>query len=96
MKKNITQPMTQLHLPRSLYDSFVYDFPYDFFGIVGGYKLRRMCLHCLRSPCDSVRRHTRTKPYRDFADIVRKPQGYRAVIVLSSQPPYINRTMPVR
>ena len=41
-------------------------------------------------------RQTRTKPYRDLADIVRQPQGYRTIIVLSSRPPYINRTMPVR
>ena len=84
------------HLPRSLYDLFVYDFLYDFFGIVGGYKLRRMCVHCLRSPYDFFRRQTRTKPYRDLADIVGQPQGYRAIIVFSSRPPYINRTMPVR
>ena len=44
--------MPRLHLLRSSYDLFVYDFPYDLFGIVGGYKLRRMCLHCLRSPYD--------------------------------------------
>ena len=44
--------MPRLHLLPSSYDLFVYDFPYDFFGIVGGYKLRRMCLHCLRSPYD--------------------------------------------
>ena len=44
--------MPQLHLLRSSYDLFVYDFLYDFFGIVGGYKPRRMCLHCLRSPYD--------------------------------------------
>ena len=44
--------MPRLHLLRSSYDLIVYDFPYDFFGIVGGYKLRRMCLHCLRSPYD--------------------------------------------
>ena len=42
--------MARLHLLRSSYDLFVYDFVYDFFGIVGGYKSRRMCLHCLRSP----------------------------------------------
>ena len=92
--------MPQLHLPRSSYDLFVYDFPYDFFGIVGGYKLRRMCLHCLRSPCDFFRWQTRTKPYRDLADIVRQPQGYHAVIVLSSRPPYYKshdaRTMTLR
>ena len=44
--------MPWLHLPRSSYYLFVYDFLYDFFGIVGGNKLRRMCLHCLRSPYD--------------------------------------------
>ena len=88
--------MPRLHLLRSSYDLFVYDFLYDFFGIVGGYKLRRMCLHCLRSPYDFFRRQTRTKLYRDHADIVRQPQGYRTIIVLSSRPPYINRTMSVR
>ena len=41
-----------------------------------------------------LRRQTRTKPYRDLADIVRQPQGYRTIIVLSLRPPYINRTMP--
>ena len=35
--------MPQLHLLLLLYDLLVYDFPYDFFGIVGGYKLQRMC-----------------------------------------------------
>ena len=88
--------MPRLHLLRLLYDLFVCDFPYDFFGIVGGYKLRRMCLHCLRSPYDLFRRQTRTKPYRDLADIVRQPQGYGTIIVLSSRPPYINRTMTLR
>ena len=87
--------MPRLHLQRSSYDLFVYDFLYDFFGIVGGYKLRRMCLHCLRSPYDFLRQ-TGTKPYRDLADIVRQPQGYRTIIVLYSRPPYINRRMTVR
>ena len=91
-----TTVMPRLHLPRSSYDLFVYDFLYDFFGIVGGYKLRRMCLHCLRSPYDFFWRETRTTLYRDLADIVRQPQSYRTIIVLSSRPPYINRTMPVR
>ena len=88
--------MPRLYLPRSLYDLFVYDFPYDFFGIVGGYKLRCMCLHCLRSPCDFFRLQTRTQSFRDLADMVQQPQGYRAVIVLSSQPPYINHTITLR
>ena len=80
--------MPQLHLLRSSYDLFVYDFLYDFFGIVGGFKLRRMRLHYLRSPYDFFRRQTRTKLYRDLGDIVRQPQGYRTIIVLSSRPPY--------
>ena len=88
--------MPGLHLLGSSYDLFVYDFPYDFFGIVGGYKLRRMWLHCLRSPYDFFRRQTRTKPYRDLADIAPQPHCCRAVIVLPSRPPYTNRTMPVR
>ena len=51
-----SQVMPRLHLPRSSYDLVAY----DFFGIVGGYKLRRMCLHFLRSPYDFFRRQTRT------------------------------------
>ena len=54
--------MPRLHLLRSSYDLFVYDFFLRFFGIVWGYKLRRMWLHCLRSPYDFFRRQTRTKP----------------------------------
>ena len=88
--------MPRLHLLRSSYDLAVYDFPYDFFGIVGGYKLRRLRLHCLRSPYDFFRRQTWTKPHRHLADIVRQPQGYRTVIVVSSLPLHINRTMPAR
>ena len=77
--------MPRLHLLPSSYDLFVYDFLYDFLSIVGGYKLRRLCLHYLRSPYDFFRRQTRTKPYRDLADIVRQPQGYRTIIMLTSQ-----------
>ena len=45
--------MPSSHLPRTLCDKFVYDFPCDFyFGIVGGYGLRHMCSHCLRASCD--------------------------------------------
>ena len=89
--------MPRLHLSRSSYDLFVYDFLYDFFGVVDEYKLRHMCLHdCLRSPYHFFRLQTRTIPYRDLADNVRQPQGYRTIIVLSSRLPYINRTMPVR
>ena len=55
-----------------------------------------MRLHCLRSPYDFFRRQTITKLYRDLVDIVRPPQGYRTIIVLSSRPLYMNRTMAVR
>ena len=79
--------MSRLHLPRSSYNLSVYDFLYHFFSIVVGYKLRRMCLHCLQPPYDFFRLQTRTKPYRDLADIIRQPQGYHTIIVLSSQPP---------
>ena len=44
--------MLSSHLPRTPCDKFVYDFPCGFWGIVGGYGLRRMCSHCLRASCD--------------------------------------------
>ena len=44
--------MPSSHLPRTPCDKFVYDFPCDFLGIVGGYGLRHMCSHCLRASCD--------------------------------------------
>ena len=71
--------MPRLHLSRSSYDLFVYDFPYDFFGIVGGfirYKLRRMRLHCLRSPYDFFRRQNRTK----LTETLRIPYDNRKVV----------------
>ena len=51
----IWEVMSWLHLLWSSYDLFVYNFPFNFFGIKGGFKLRRMCLHCLWSPCDFFR-----------------------------------------
>ena len=49
--------MPTSHLPRELAprtpcNKFVYDFPCDFLGIVGGYGLRHMCSHFLRASCD--------------------------------------------
>ena len=44
--------MPSLHLLRSSYDGLVYDFPCDLGGSVGGYGLRFLCLHYLRSSCD--------------------------------------------
>ena len=48
----ITCIMPSSHLPRTPCDKFVYDFPCDFWGIVGGYGLRNMYSHCLRALCD--------------------------------------------
>ena len=72
--------MPRLHLLRSSYDLFVYDFPYDFFGIVGGYKLRRMCLHCLRSPYDFFG----DKLGQNLTETLRISYDNRKVIVQSS------------
>ena len=44
--------MPSSHLPRTPCDKFVFDFPCDFLGIVGGYGLRHMCSHCLRESCN--------------------------------------------
>ena len=44
--------MPSSHLPRALCDKFVYDFPCNFLGIIGGYGLRHMCSHCLRASCN--------------------------------------------
>ena len=46
--------------------------------------------------CDFFRVQTRTQSFRDLADIVQQPQGYPAVIVLSSQPPYKNHTITLQ
>ena len=87
--------MPGLHLPRSSYNLFVYDFPYDFFGIVGGYKLRRMRLHCLRSPYDFFRRQTR-KNLTDLADIVRLSYNHRVIFTTSHYKSHDARTMTMR
>ena len=87
--------MPRLHLPRPSYDLFVYDIPYDLFGIVGGNNYD-VCVYIANDHPAIFWRQTMTKPYRDLADIVRQPCGCRAVIMLSSRPPYSNRTMPVR
>ena len=44
--------MPSSHLPRTPCDKFVYEFPCDFLGIVGGSGLRHMCSHCLRASCN--------------------------------------------
>ena len=44
-----TRLMLSSHLPRTPYEKFVYDFPCNCLGIVGGYGLRHMCSHYLRA-----------------------------------------------
>ena len=78
--KSVGYLMPRLNLLRSSYDLFVYDFPYDFFGIVGGYKLRRMCLHCLRSPYDFLG----DKLGQNLTETLRISYDNRKVIVQSS------------
>jgi len=75
-----------LHLPRAPCDKFVYDFPYDFWGIVGGYGLRRICLHYIRLSCDfctDSEGTDRDKSVRrlrgDCTEIVQFQCGHRAV-----------------
>ena len=79
------------HLPRTPCDKFVYDFLCDFLGIVGGYGLRHMCLHCLRASCDffyGPRGEPGVNPYRDCAEIVRKLCNVSAVSAASARKSY--------
>ena len=70
--------MHRLHLPRSSYDLFVYHFLYDFFGIVGGYKLRRVYIaydHLTISFSDKLE--------QNFTETLRISYDIRKVIVQS-------------
>ena len=49
--RSLNLKMPSLHLPLAPCDKFGYDFYADFFDIVGGYGLRHMCLHYVRSSC---------------------------------------------
>ena len=92
--------MPSSHLPRTPCDKFVYDFPCDFGGIVGGYGLWHMCSQCLRASCNFFYTGPRGQPgvnlYRDCAEIVRKSCNVSAVADQSPQPPQGNRTEPVQ
>ena len=89
--------MPSSHLPRTPCDKFVYDFPCDVLGIVGGYGLRHMCSHCLRASCDffygasgATRGKSVQRLCRDCTEIVQCQCSFRAVS------PHGNRTEPVR
>ena len=86
--------MPSSHLPRTLCDKFVYDFPCDFWGIVGGYGLQRMCSHCLRASCDffyGASGATRGKSVQrlcgDCTEIVECHCNCRAVSAASARSP---------
>ena len=102
-------PTCSSHLPRTPCDKFVYDFPCDFGGIVGGYGLRRMCSYCLRASCDffyGASGATRGKSVHrlcgDCTEIVQCQCSCRAVSAASARKSYGARagiglrTMPVR
>ena len=83
-------------LPQSSYDLFVYEFLYDFFGIVGAISY---------DVCVYIANDHHTISFGDpleqnFTESLRILYDNRKVIVqsssLSSRPPYINRMMPVR
>ena len=87
--------MPSSHLPRTLCDKFIYDFPCDFLGIVGGYGLRRMCSHCLRASCDffyGASGATRGKSLQrlcgDCTEIVQCQCSCRAVSAASARKSY--------
>ena len=92
--------MPSSRLPRTPCDKFVYDFPCDFWGIVGGYGLRHICVHIVYGhrafSSTGARGQPRVNPYRDCAEIVQKSCNISAVAVQSPQPPHGNRTEPVR
>ena len=90
--------MLSSHLPRTLCDKFVYDFPCGFWGIVGGYGLRRMCSHCLRAsrdflygPSGAGRGKSAQRLRGDCMYIMQSQCS-----CMQSQPPHGNRMEPVQ
>ena len=81
---------SRLHLPRSLYDFSVCDFPNDILDIVCDNGLRLRCLQFMRASYDfllwlSSMFRVKTKPYGDRREIVGSPHTSSG-----------NRTEPVR
>ena len=98
--------MPSSHLPRMPCDKFFYDFLCNFFCIVGGYGLRRMCSHCLGASCDffyGASGATRGKSVKrlcgDCTEIVQLPCSLRAASARKSYGARVGidlRTVPVR
>ena len=95
--------MPSLHLLRSSYDGLVYDFPCDFWGIVGGSGLR-----CLRYiiyghgaiSCIGHHRGAKDKAvqrlYGDCTWVVGRSCDFCAVTVTYSRKSYIDRAISVQ
>ena len=90
--------MPSSHLPRTPCDTFFYDFPCDFLGIVGGYGLRHMCSHCLRASCDffygasgATRGNSVQRLCRECTEIVQCQCSCRAVSAASARKSYGTR-----
>ena len=86
--------------PRTPCDKFVYDFPCDFWGIVGGYGLRHMCSHCLWASCiffygasGATQGKSVQRLCRDCMEIVQCQCSCRGVSAASARKSY---TEPVR
>ena len=93
--------MPSSHLPRTPCDKFVYDFPCEFLGIVGGYTGYGIGVHIVYGHCAISSTGPRgqpvttgVNPYRDCAEIVRKSCNASAVAVQSRQPPHGNLQSP--
>ena len=73
--------MPSSHLPWTPCDKFVYDFPCDFWGIVGGYGLRHICVHIVYGHRAISSTGPRGKSVQrmcgDFTEIARSPCGDR-------------------
>ena len=92
--------MPSSHLPRTLCDKFVYDFPGDFFLASWLWAPAYICVHTVYGhrviSSTGPRGQPGVNPYRDCAEIVRKSCNVSAVAVQSPQPPHGNRTEPVQ
>ena len=71
--------MPRLHLPQLSYDLTVYDLPYDFFGIVGGYKLQ-----CVYISYDHLMFSFGGKLGQNLTETLRISGSNRKVIIQSS------------
>ena len=87
--------MPSSHLPQTPCDKFFYDILCDFFGIVCGYGLRRMCSHCLGASYDffyGASGATRGKSVKrlcgDCTEIVQCQCSCRAVSAASARKSY--------